>query len=239
MATKRMFSLEVVDTDKFLDMPVTTQALYFHLGMRADDEGFISSPKRIIKSVNCNEDDFKLLIAKGYLIPFEEGVVVISDWNVNNWIRPDRKHETRFLKEKEMLEIQGGVYTLNANVIPTDNQLTTNRHTEISIDKISIDKISIDKGSKIRFTPPTPEDVRTYCQEKGYDVDEYRFVDFYEAKGWMIGKNKMKDWKAAVRTWVKRDSKPQMPVPEEYHGVDPEFSEIVRNYKPSPDDPFQ
>ena len=70
-------------------------------------------------------------------------------------------------------------------------------------------------------------------------MDEYRFVDFYEAKGWMIGKNKMKDWKAAVRTWVKRDSKPQMPVPEEYHGVDPEFSEIVRNYKPSPDDPFQ
>ncbi len=84
MANRRMFSLDVVDTDKFLEMPLSTQALYFHFGMRADDDGFVSSPKRIIKSLCCNEDDLKLLIAKGYLIPFESGVVVISDWNINN-----------------------------------------------------------------------------------------------------------------------------------------------------------
>lgn len=103
MANRRMFSKDVVDTDKFLEMPPSTQALYFHLGMRADDDGFVSSPKKITQFVNCGNDDLKLLLAKGYLIPFESGVVVISDWNVNNWIRADRKHATRFEQEKSLL----------------------------------------------------------------------------------------------------------------------------------------
>lgn len=140
MANRRMFSLDVVDTDKFLEMPVTTQALYFHLGMRADDDGFVSSPKRITKSIGCDDDDFKLLIAKGYLIPFESGVVVISDWNINNWIRPDRKHNTRFEQEKAFLEVKNDVYTLPDKLQPIDNQLTTKCHTEVSLGKDSISK---------------------------------------------------------------------------------------------------
>lgn len=143
MASRRMFSLDVVNTDKFLDMPVTTQALYFHLGMRADDEGFVSSPKRITKSVGCNEDDLKLLIAKGYIIPFDDGVVVISDWNVNNWIRPDRKHGTRFEQEKSMLELKNDVYILADTLQPSDNQVTTECHTEVRLGKDSIDKYNI------------------------------------------------------------------------------------------------
>lgn len=71
MANKRMFSIDVVDTDKFLDMPVSTQALYFHFGMRADDDGFVSSPKKIVKIANCTNDDLRVLISKGYIIPFE------------------------------------------------------------------------------------------------------------------------------------------------------------------------
>ena len=89
MRNKRMFSLDVVDTDSFLDMPVTSQALYFHLGMRADDDGFVSSPKKIAKSSGCNADDLKVLISKGFLIPFSSGVVVITDWKVNNYLRMD------------------------------------------------------------------------------------------------------------------------------------------------------
>lgn len=140
MANRRMFSLDVIDTDKFLEMPTTTQALYFHLGMRADDEGFVASPKRITKTIGCNDDDLKLLTAKGYLIPFDDGVVVISDWNVNNWIRPDRKHGTRFEQEKAMLELKNDVYVLTDTLQPCDNQVTTGCHTEVRLGKDSIGK---------------------------------------------------------------------------------------------------
>lgn len=143
MANRRMFSLDVVDTDRFLDMPVTTQALYFHLGMRADDDGFVSSPKRITKTVGCNEDDLKILLSKGYIILFESGVIVISDWNINNWIRPDRKHNTRFEDEQALLEMKNDIYVFNEELQPNDNQMTTKRHTEVSIGKDSIDKVNI------------------------------------------------------------------------------------------------
>lgn len=101
MATRRMFSLDVVGTDRFLDMPLTTQALYFHLGMHADDDGFVSSPKTISRTVGCSSDDIKILISKKYIIPLENGIIVISDWRVNNWIRADRKRDTHFKNLKE------------------------------------------------------------------------------------------------------------------------------------------
>lgn len=100
MAQRRMFSLSVVDTDRFLEMPASTQALYFHLGMRADDDGFVASPKKIVVLANCSNDDLKLLFSKGYLIPFESGVVVITDWRKNNLIKSDRYHETEYKEEK-------------------------------------------------------------------------------------------------------------------------------------------
>lgn len=105
-----MFSLDVVDTDTFIDMPVTAQALYFHLGMRADDDGFISSPKKITKMVNCSIDDMNILIDAGYLIPFESGVVVVRDWKVNNYIQKDRYTPTRNQDEKKRLSERNRVY---------------------------------------------------------------------------------------------------------------------------------
>ena len=99
MANRRMFSLDVVDTDKFLDMPISAQCLYFHFGMHADDDGFISSPKKIVKAVNCSNDDLKILISKEYIIPFDDGVVVITDWKANNYIQKDRYKETRYVED--------------------------------------------------------------------------------------------------------------------------------------------
>ena len=110
MANRRMFSLDVVDTDAFIDMPVTAQALYFHLGMRADDDGFISSPKKITKMVNCSLDDMNILIEAGYLIPFDSGVVVVRDWKVNNYIQKDRYTPTRNHDEKKKLSERNRVY---------------------------------------------------------------------------------------------------------------------------------
>lgn len=221
MASRRMFSLDVVDTDNFLDMSISAQCLYFHLGMRADDDGFVSSPKKTAKAVGSNEDDLKLLIAKGYLIPFENGVVVISDWNVNNWIRPDRKHGTRFVDEKELLELKDDVYVIKDTLQPIDNQLTTKCHTEVRLGKDRLGKdnnnicpdlgASTSKQKNKKFIPPCLEEVQQYCRERNNSVNAQTFIDFYESKGWMIGKNKMKDWKAAVRTWERQQSynKPQ------------------------------
>ena len=147
MARRRMFSLDVVDTDKFLDMPSSTQALYFHLGMRADDDGFVSSPKRITKTVNCAEDDLKLLITKGYLIPFESGVVVISDWKINNELKKDRYKPTIHLSEFEKIQTQKNKsYSLITSM--TDTKCFRNvskMDTQYSIGKDSIGKDSIDK----------------------------------------------------------------------------------------------
>lgn len=208
MATKRMFSLQVVDTDKFMDMPVSAQALYFHLGMHGDDDGFVSSPRKISRAAGCNDDDMRLLVAKGFIIPFDNGVVVITDWKINNTLKNDRYQETIFQAEKAMLHTEkSGKYAIGTNTEPSSFQLGTNMEpqpniTEHSLGKQSITESVVDKPpSRKRFIPPTMDEVKEYCMEKGYAVDPQRFVDYYTSNGWKVGKNPMKDWKAAVRTW--------------------------------------
>lgn len=115
MAKRRMFSLDVVDTDSFLDLPASSQSLYFHLGMRADDDGFVSSPKRITAMVGAAGDDLKLLIAKGFVIPFESGVCVIRDWRVNNYIQRDRYTPSIYTEEKQRLHF--GAHTWESGVL--------------------------------------------------------------------------------------------------------------------------
>lgn len=135
MAKRRMFSLDVVDTDKFLNMPPSTQALYYNLGVRADDDGFVSSPRKIASMSNCGTDDLNILVSKGYLIPFDSGVVVITDWNVNNYIQKDRYTPTRYQEEKAQLIKKDSMYTKCVqDVCVLDTQ-------------DSIDKSSIDKGN--------------------------------------------------------------------------------------------
>lgn len=115
MANRRMFSLDVVDTDIFLDLPTSSQALYFHLGMRADDDGFVSSPKRITSMVGANQDDLKLLIAKGFVIPLEGGIVVIRHWKQNNYIQNDRYKKTIYQEQIKQLSVEDGIYTANTD----------------------------------------------------------------------------------------------------------------------------
>lgn len=127
MAERRMFAKTIIDSDAFLEMPLSTQALYFHLGMRADDDGFVNSPKRIQRLINCSDDDLKLLIAKNFIIPFESGVVVIKHWKIHNYIRSDRYKATAYLEEKQQLTLkENNAYTLSdtngiPNVIPMDD----------------------------------------------------------------------------------------------------------------------
>ena len=144
MAEKRMFSIRIVDSDAFLDMPLSTQALYFHLGMRADDDGFINNHNKIRKIIGASEDDIKLLIAKSFIIMFESGVIVVKHWHINNYQRSDRKKSTTYTKELEQLELkENNSYTLNTMLgIPTVNQMSgTCQHR---IDKIRLDENRID-----------------------------------------------------------------------------------------------
>lgn len=117
MAERRMFSKTIIDSDAFLDMPLSTQALYFHLSMRADDDGFINNPKKIQRMVGCNQDDITLLIAKRFVIPFESGVCVIKHWRIHNYIRTDRYKETPYQEEKSQLILKdNNSYTLSNEV---------------------------------------------------------------------------------------------------------------------------
>ncbi|MEF7475242.1 conserved phage C-terminal domain-containing protein [Pediococcus pentosaceus] len=113
MAQRRMFSKKITDTDTFLDMPLSSQALYFHLNMHADDDGFVSNAKTIKRMIGSNDDDLKLLLAKQFIFAFESGVVVIKDWKIHNYIRKDTYNTTIYGNEKEQLEQdENGAYTL-------------------------------------------------------------------------------------------------------------------------------
>lgn len=146
MANKRMFTMKIVDSDSFLDMPLSTQCLYFHLNMRADDDGFIGNPKRICKLVGCNDDDLKLLIAKRFVLVFDNGVIVIKHWRMHNTIQKDRYTPTTYSDELKQLGIKDNKsYTLS----PMETKCIQNVSTDIDID-IDIDRdINKDIENKI------------------------------------------------------------------------------------------
>ncbi len=137
MASRRMFSKDVVCSDRFLDMPASAQALYFQYGLEADDDGFVSAPKKILRLTNASDDDLKILVAKGFLIPFDSGVVVIRDWKINNYLRRDRYTPTRFKEEFEQLDTIDDRYQLHvlAVGIPDDNHVVDMRDTQVRLGK--------------------------------------------------------------------------------------------------------
>ncbi len=149
-----MFAKTIIDSDAFLDMPLSTQALYFHLSMRADDDGFINNPKKIQRSLGCSDDDLKLLIVKKFIVPFESGIVVIKHWRIHNYIQKDRYKETVYQEEKNMLEIKNNkAYTLkNEQELiagnKTDTECIHNAYgleTQVRLGKISINTSSLQK----------------------------------------------------------------------------------------------
>lgn len=204
MAERRMFAKAIIDSDAFLDMPLSSQALYFHLSMRADDDGFVGNPKKIQRMTGCNQDDLAVLISKDFILPFDSGVIVIKHWRVHNCIQKDRYKPTIYQGEKALL------YTENNNIYCADNTMETDciqnvstMETQVRLGKVSIGKVSIENGTKTqkRFRPPTLEEVKAYCLERNNSINPEKFFNYYEANGWKVGRGKMKDWKAAVRSW--------------------------------------
>lgn len=149
MAERRMFTMKIVDSDAFLDMPLSAQALYFHLNMRADDDGFVNNPKKIQRMVGANDDDLKMLIAKRFILAFDSGIVVIKHWRMHNLLRKDRYHPTQYQDELKLLCLKNNLaYTEQKNSLattwqPADNQVAT--ETRLGKDSIGKSK-SCSKG---------------------------------------------------------------------------------------------
>lgn len=202
MAEKRMFSKKIIDTDWFMDMPASTQNLYFHLSMRADDDGFVASPKRIIKLIGATEDDYKILISKKFIIPFESGVCVITDWRINNYLRIDRYTETVYKEEKETLTIdEKGRYNLG---IPTvdpvytlSNSNTNNNSYNDIKEKNKKEKHKYGEYEHILLTDEELEKLQTeYGKDKTEEAITY-LDEYIEMKG-----AKYKSHYLALRRWV-------------------------------------
>ena len=224
MAERRMFSKKVTDSDAFIEMSSAAQALYFHLNQGADDDGFNNQIQIAMLKAHASTDDLKILMAKNFVIRFECGVIVIKHWRMHNTLRKDRYTPTNFQEELRQLGLKdNGSYTIGCQTVA--ERLPSGCH---SIGKGSLVKESVVEGSvgednedsatppptrAKRFIPPTVDEVRDYCLERGNGIDPQRFIDHYTSNGWMVGKNKMKDWKAAVRTWEQREKPWGQPKP--------------------------
>ena len=241
MAEKRMFAKTIIDSDAFIDMPMSAQCLYFHLCMRADDQGFINNPRKIQRMIGSGNDDLKLLIVKKFIIPFDSGVIVIKHWWIHNYIRGDRVKGTVYSEEMAQLTRKAnGAYTLKQDQLsleehsqsndsqisvtcqPNDSQVTAECQHRLDKNRLEENRLDIyateemvstvveesnqkEKASRIKFSKPTYQELYDYSRSIGYQLDCQRFLDHYESNGWMVGRTGMKDWKAAVRTWLKNE----------------------------------
>lgn len=214
MAERRMFTKKVTDDENFINLSSSAQALYLHLSMSADDDGFTSQISVSMFKAHASVQDMEALLEKRYIYQFDNGVIVIKHWRMANALRKDRYTPTAFQEELAKLDVkENGSYTR----LPSGCQVGANRLPQDSIGKNSLEEDK-DKKRK-RFSPPTHDEVKAYCAERKNNVDAERFVNYYESNGWMVGKSKMKDWKAAVRTWEKNsfDNKKknvEIPVPD-------------------------
>ena len=217
MANRRMFSKKVTDTDIFLDMPLSTQALYFHLNMHADDDGFIDNTKTIQRMIGSSDDDRKLLIAKQFLLPFDNGVVVIKDWRVHNYIRKDTYNKTMYPNELEQLQVnKSGQYERQNLVTYTERQRAVDEtSTQVRLGKDRLDKLSKDNMSSSDEHDRTPyKEIIDYLNlkaDKSYrhstkktkDLIKARVNDGFELDDFKKAiDNKCSDWLKAPK-WNK------------------------------------
>jgi len=210
MAERRMFAKTIVLSDSFLDMPMSTRCLYFTLGMFADDDGFVNSPRGIMRQCGASEDDMKLLLTKKFLLAFDSGVIVIKHWRINNYLRSDRYTSTKYIEEKNSLGTdENGAYTTTKPVgIP--GGIPSNGIPRLGKDRLGKD--STPKGVVERkrkaFTPPTLEQVKEYANTANLNVDCDKFFAYFTTpddagRTWIDSKgNPVRNWKQKMLTWA-------------------------------------
>lgn len=165
MAERRMFAKTIVLSDAFLDMSLGARCLYMTFGMLADDDGFVNAPKSIMRQCGASEDDYKVLIAKKFIIPFETGVIVIKHWRINNYLQKDRVQPTKYQDELKELSVEkNGAYTMNNDHVYIEGVYT---------DKNSIGKDSIDKNIYIVGEPTAEKPKKEPYIEKVEEILNY------------------------------------------------------------------
>lgn len=216
MAERRMFAKTIIDSDAFLDMPMSARLLYYDLGMRADDDGFVNSPKKIMRMIGATQDDLSILALRKFIIPFDVGIVVIKHWKIHNYIRKDTYTETKYLEEKELLELDENKSYKLKNIksnVSVDDSSTQVRLGKDSIGKDSITNIttSEDKSSTVDTAKASKHKYGEYkhvllkdeeLQKLQKDFENWKelitYLDEYiEMKGY-----KAKSHYLAIRKWV-------------------------------------
>ncbi|ELA78227.1 hypothetical protein [Enterococcus faecium] len=239
MAERRMFAKTIIDSDAFLDMPLSTQALYFHLSMRADDDGFINNPKKIQRMVGCGDDDLKLLMAKRFILVFESGVIVIKHWKIHNYIRNDRYKPTLYQDEKALLaDKDNKAYTFAEELpkhdeklgIPDDNQTVHQMDTQVRLGKVRLGKDSkeikdITPSKKSKAKPIrhkygeyknvllSDEQMEKLKTEFPNDYQERieRLSEYCESSG-----KTYKNYLATIRSWARKEKSEPKNAPSSY-----------------------
>ncbi len=180
MAQRRMFSPKIVSSDAFLDMPTSSRELYFQLGMFADDDGFIN-PRKIVRMIGASEDDLKVLIAKRFVIPFENGVVVIKHWAINNLIRKDFYRETIYLEEKGLLKLKdNGSYTEKDKSV---NNPLTNCSRRLGKDRLGKDRLdNTSVSDETQITENIQEKIDLNCLIELFKPVNPNYTDIYKNK---------------------------------------------------------
>ena len=200
MAEKRMFTKKITESDSFLDLPMSSQCLYFHLNLQADDDGFVNNPKRIQRVIGASEDDLKLLIAKSFILVFESGVIVIKHWRMHNTLQSDRYHPTDYQEEFEQLGIK-------ENKSYTWKQIGNNPFPENRLDKkrTDIDKDIKHKYGQYKNVLLSDDELETLKKEFPDFQDRIERVSEYCASR---GKS-YRNYLATIRAWARKDSPKQ------------------------------
>ena len=218
MAERRMFAKTIIDSDAFLDMPLTTQALYFHLSMRADDEGFINNPKKIQRMLGCTDDDSRILIARQFLLPFDSGVLVVKHWRIHNYIQRDRSKDTMYQNERKMLLVNPDksyeLTSIDTDCIQNGYKLDTSciQETESMDTQVRLGKVRLGKDREIYMRHQHGAYKNVLLTDDEYEKLKKEFSDYEQRierlSEYMASTGKTyKSHLATIRSWARRDKK--------------------------------
>ena len=216
MAQRRMFSRKITESDQFLDMPMSSQSLYFHINMQADDDGFVGNVKTIKRMIGASDDDLKLLINKQFLIPFDTGIVVIRDWKIHNYIQKDRYTETFYKHEKAMLETTNNkqyqvmdtkciqdVSSMDTQVrlgkdrLEIEKEIDIERDKDILSDKVELpipykeitDYLNKKAETNYRHTGKKTQTLIKTRYSEGFNLDDFKKVIDIKVNEWLNDKS--------------------------------------------------
>ena len=231
MAKKRMLSASVISTDAFMNLSLESQALYMHLNLSADDDGFIDSPRRIIRMIGTTEKNLRELITSGFIIGFDSGICLVRHWKVNNNLKKDRYTETLHESERRQVHLENKIYEMGPGTEHSTDELDS--VTEKSIHEIGFEmnsgtilepqvreakkrteQDSLREGEDPSKSPPSFYDLKSYADEIDYkDFKPQLFLDYYEERAWKHKDGSpVLDWKREVRIWKEREKPATAPI---------------------------